>query len=125
MRLIADENSRNPAIPQITLERIAALDKSPDPIDQAMDEFLQLDVPQRGRWAGELQQLLGRRWSEEGLRARARIMHLRNARARGRGPSDLRSRAAESFGTWTAEPRPQARRARVASPGPLSCCLLP
>lgn len=88
-----------------------------EPVDQAMDEFLRLDAPQRARWADELQELLGSRWSSDGLRARARIMNLRNARANGYAP-ESRSRNTDSLGTWTAEPRPQARRARVVSPAP-------
>jgi hypothetical protein len=85
------------------------LDHDIDIVDQAMDEFLSLDRPTRERFIGELNELLGDRWNHEGLRARLRIMSLRESQGL------PRRRATESLGNWTAVPRPQARRARVVS----------
>lgn len=93
-----------------------------DAVDTAMDEFLRLDSQTRGSYADSLQDLLGPRWTPDGLRARARIMNLRNARAQAYSLpetthplAEFRSRPAESLGNWTTEPRPQARRARIVS----------
>ncbi|KAK0387280.1 hypothetical protein NLU13_5593 [Sarocladium strictum] len=100
-----------------------------DAVDSAMDEFLRLNSQSRGRYADRLHDLLGHRWTSDGLRARARILNLRNARANSHAHllaettyplTDARSRPPEPLVGWSTEPRPQARRARVVSPNPLA-----
>lgn len=105
-----------PTLSQADLDGLAAHVSDHDAIDTAMDEFLRLDSRIRGAYAESLQDLLGSRWNQEGLRARARILSLRNIRAHPVTPNEVQGRSTDSLGTWTAEPRPQARRARVVSP---------
>lgn len=102
-----------PTLSQADLDGLAAHISDNDAIDTAMDEFLRLDSRIRGAYAESLQDLLGSRWNQEGLRARARILSLRNVRAHPFTPNEVQGRSSDSLGTWTAEPRPQARRARV------------